>query len=338
MTVRFTTLLLIVLTSALSTKAQNASDSLLNLGIQLHDQGLYEAAAEVYKQLLAIEPESETAHYEIAFTYMYMKNYEKALEHSDKVVDLNGANREQGLIIKGSCLDDLGRREEAIDVLEKGIKKYGPSSMMNYNLALTYYRDGRLEPAKKTLEQGIESDKTHASSHLVLGLINSEMGLRIPAVLSLHHFLILEPATERSQNALNILDELANKGVSRSDDGNIAVSLSGDDKDEFHSAELVISLMSALNLSAEMGDTSAVGKFSNLHSSIFNVLGETKTKKNKGLYWEYYIPMFDQLARSEHFETYCRYVTMSTDEESSEWITVNPGKLEALAVWFEEYK
>lgn len=299
---------------------------------------MYEAAAEVYKELLALEPESETAHYELAFTYMYMKNYEKALEHSEKVVNMNGPNREQGLIIQGSCLDDLGRREEAIEVLEKGIKKYGASSMMNYNLALTYYRDSKLDKAKSTLEEGIETDKSHASSHFILGLINAETGYRIPALLNLHHFLILEPATSRSQNALEIIENITNEGVSRSDNGSISVSLSSDDKGEFHSTEVMLSLFSAINLSAEMMDTTKIGSFISMHGAVFKSLGESKKKKNKGLYWEYYIPLFDQLARSEHFETYCRYVTMSKDEDSSEWITVNPAKLEELAVWFDEYK
>jgi tetratricopeptide (TPR) repeat protein len=299
---------------------------------------MYEAAAEVYKELLALEPESETAHYEIAFTYMYMKNYEKALEHSEKVVTMNGPNREQGIIIQGSCLDDLGKRNEAIEVLEKGIKKYGPSSMMNYNLALTYYRDSQLNKAKTTLEKGIEVDKSHASSHLILGLINAEAGFRVPALLSLHHFLILEPATSRSQNALDIINEITGEGVSLSEDGSINVSVSSEENKEFHATEVMISLLSAINLSADLPDTSQISRFTSLHGSVFKSLGESKKKKNKGLYWEYYIPMFDQLARSEHFETYCRYVTMSKDETSSEWITVHPEKLEALAVWFDEYK
>ena len=50
--------------------------------------------------------------------------------------------------------------------------------------------------------------------------------------------------------------------------------------------------------------------------SFFNVLGELKKKNNKGIWWEFYVPFFYDIASSPHLEAYCNYISASSKESA----------------------
>lgn len=317
---------------------QSEMDSIINLGIQLHDQGMYEAAVEVYKQALEIDADSELANYEIALTYMSLQNFEEAIRHSEMVIGTDSKYMDQAIVIKASCLDDLGQPEESIKLFESAIKKYGNKKMLCYNLGLTYYRQGKIDKAETTLYNGINSDPTHPSSHMMLGLILSEKGNKIPAILCLHYFLFMEPDTERSQQIMPILNGLMNAGVSQTGNNEITISIDSeaDKKSEWYTAEISLPLLAAVQMTEEINLLSETEKFGLTSSSLFKILAESKKKKNSGLYWDFYIPFFDKLARSDHFNTFNYYIHMSTDESASQWITANPNKIDDWSIWLNE--
>jgi len=318
--------------------AQSQIDSIINLGVQLHDQGMYEAAIEVYKQALEIDPASDLANYEIALTYMSLKNYEEAIKHSDLLLDKKSKYTDLGIVVKASCLDDLGKPEESIKLFESAIKKYGNNNMLCYNLGITYYRQGEIDKAEKTLYNGIEIDPSHPSSHMMLGLILSEKENKIPAILCLHYFLFMEPDTERSQQIMPILKELMSSGISKTSDNQITITIDSDadKKSEWYTAEISLPLLAAVQMTEENKLLSETEQFGLTNSSLFKILAESKKKKNSGLYWEFYIPFFDALARSDHFSTFNNYIHMSVDESASQWITSNPNKIEDWSIWLKE--
>ncbi len=60
-----------------------------------------------------------------------------------------------------------------------------------------------------------------------------------------------------------------------------------------------------------------------------------KEDKTQNIWWGYYIPFFYEIAESEHFETYCNYISISGNEESQKWLDENSDKVDAFAQWLE---
>ncbi|MCX8487077.1 MAG: tetratricopeptide repeat protein, partial [Crocinitomicaceae bacterium] len=168
-------------------------------GVKYYDSRNYDAAVQQYQKALKIDSKSELANYELALTYAAMKDYRAALSYCEVAIEANGKNILAAYLIKGSCLDELGQTEESIKLFEKGIKKFGYDHLLCYNLGMDYYRMGDLAKAQEIIEHGIETKKSHASSHMLLGYVLADQGMKVKSILALHYFLLLEPTSNRSE-------------------------------------------------------------------------------------------------------------------------------------------
>jgi len=54
------------------------------------------------------------------------------------------------------------------------------------------------------------------------------------------------------------------------------------------------------------------------------------------IWTELYIPFYDRLERSEHFETFCYYVLQSANANADQWVLNNTDKVEAFFNWLNE--
>ena len=162
---------------------------------------------------------------------------------------------------------------------------------------------------------------------------------KVQSILSLHFFLLLEPNSQRSADALELLKEqlAGNAEQTGKNSMNIILDPSAlDKKNEFGSAELMLSMFSATNMSARKEGISDEQLFTSNNESFFKILGELKKKKNKGLWWEYYIPFYYDLAKSKHFDTYCHYIRQSESTEAGEWIYTHEKELAAFDEWLSK--
>ena len=144
-----------ILISSISLFAQENLEDFVKEGIVHHDNGDYEKALSSYNKALEIDPKSELVHYEMALTYMYTKDFEKAIKHSDKVIKQDGKYVMHALITKGSCLDNLGKTKQSIKLFEKAIKKYGNEYLLCFNLAVNYAKIGDHQNSEKYLINGL---------------------------------------------------------------------------------------------------------------------------------------------------------------------------------------
>jgi tetratricopeptide (TPR) repeat protein len=187
--------------------AQSPVDSLVQLGIQCHDNGQYDKAIELYQKALEIDPASPLTNYEIALTYMYAKDYANSIKHSDIVIGQKGQNLLQAYVTKGSCLDYLGKTDESIRLFEQGIRKFGDHYLLYYNLGYDYYKLKNYEKAQEVFTKAIKSNPNHASSHLFLGFTMADLDQKVQSLLCLHYFLLLEPNSGRAKTAFSLLQK-----------------------------------------------------------------------------------------------------------------------------------
>jgi Tfp pilus assembly protein PilF len=314
-------------------------DEFVNIGIDHHDAGAYDLAIEAYQQALNLDENSALAHYEIAMTYMYAKQYENSLKHASKVIALNDKHLIPAYIAKGNCLDALGRSSKAIKTYNNALKKLGEHYMLYYNLALTHYNLGNTTASEEAVINAININPNHASSHLLLGYVMNNQKHKVQSMLSLHYFLFLEPNSGRSAGALKLLKDQFSGNVEKTGPTDISILLSPqslDKKNEFGSAEMMVSFLTASNSTEENKGKTQEELFISNTESFFKILGELKKKKNKGLWWEFYIPFFYELAKSKHLEAYSYEITQSNNNVAVEWLASNKKSIEEFTAWLNK--
>lgn len=208
-----------LLLHVLFAKAQDVARKFIDEGIAQYDAGEYEAAIESYQHAIYLDEKSYEAYYEIAMTYSAIGDCEKAIEHANKVLDMENNIHGMAYMIIGNCLDDQGKPEDAVELYENAIKKQGGSNLLHYNL--TAKKEGKTEQ-----EMFISNTKT-----------------------------------------------------------------------------------------------------------FFKILGESKKKKYKDLWWNFYVPFFYEIAKTGHLTTYCYYITQSDDPANVQWINDHDKELRDFDQW-----
>jgi len=314
------------------------AEELVRKGINSHDQGDYMTAIDYYKKALDIAPDHPVIHYEMGFSYMSLGNSGAALEEADKGLAAAKVRNYNEVIpslldLKGSALDNLGRNEEAIDVYLEAIDKYGAANtLLYYNLGLTYYRSGRPEEAADALRKGLLINPNHSSSNYLLGRICMEEGMKTKAFYALCYFLLMEPNTDRAVQSYNTV---VNMLVNRDE------TIGFHDNGAFTTADMVISL--AFTLDEANFRMSEKEKIQAKLYYVFTNLDEQKNSgkigRSKGdeLWWDFYSPFFNRIAKSKYFGTFCRYIGLTTDPDADAWIENGRDEIEGFFDWLNEY-
>jgi tetratricopeptide (TPR) repeat protein len=316
----------------------NELQSFVNQGVKLFDNGDYKGAMKQYKKALKIDNKSALANYEISSTYFALKEYEKAIKHSDNVISNKLNYVDQSYILKGSALDLLGKSKEAIKTYEKAIKEFPNNHLLYYNLAYTSYNLKEYKGAEKALKKALKIKPSHTSSHLLLGYVMSDQGNRVKSLLTLYNFLLLEPKGNRAIAAYELLDFELKKGVKKDNETATTITLTDNkEPDEFRAAELMLSLLEASKSLGKNENKTEYELFSDNTKSLFSVLGELK-KDNKGFWWDYYVEFFYSMTNDKHIETFSYYVTQSKeDDKITAWLETHKDKIDAFSKWYSNY-
>ena len=318
--------------------AQSEVEGFIREGIAHHDAGDYTKALESYKKALDLEPNSAMVNYEMALSYFSKGDYENAIKHSDIVLDQKGEFMLQAYMTKGSALDMQGKTKESIKLFEKAIKKTEEHYLLYFNLSINYVKIGDLKKAEKNIKRAIELNSNHTSSHFLLASIEDQLSNTIQSILALNYFLLLEPNSERSIKAHELLMKQfgGNVSVDKDKPNTINISLSPSKDSEFADTELMLSILIASKLMDEKEDKTEDEKFIENLKSLFLLLAEKEEKKKKEIWWTLYIPFFAELAESDHFELYCKYITQSGNENSKKWLKENEAYLTDFINWLKK--
>jgi Tfp pilus assembly protein PilF len=336
---RFRLLVLVVMTLCYApiAVAQSNIEEIIQEGIQYHDDGDYEKAIETYKKALKITPTSTLANYEIALSYFTKGDYKEAVQYADYVLKQKADLMLQAYTIKGNSLDMLGKTKESIKLFEKAIEQTGGNYLLFYNLALNHFKINDLDNAALNAISAIESNPNHGSSHLLLANIQNLKGNPVQTLLAAHYFLFLEPNTNRSQEAYLLLQKNFGGNVTKdpATPNTINIMLLANENSQFGAAEMMISMLEATKSLEENKSKTDDEMFVENTGSFFSILGELKTEEDKEIWWTFYTPFFYDLAKSEHMETYCKYITQSKNETSKTWLSENETKLDAFDNWLK---
>lgn len=243
----------------------------------------------------------------------------------------------------GNCLDEMGKRDDAINVYRSAIQVSPREGLVHYNLALTLYRSGKIDDARKSLQQAVLVAPPHASSHMLLGAAYQQTGYRIPAILAYSRFLILEPDSPRSSQVLAVLDRLIAGGVTQGSDPNkinITLALTPDakkDEGDFGGAEVAMSMSVA---AGRMGESKKKSTPFQLLAATYGMMGNLIADvKGKGFAAKYYCPFFAAISKNEFAEAYV-YDTFHAARiaGAEEWGKENQEKLRQYREWADSFQ
>jgi tetratricopeptide (TPR) repeat protein len=214
---------------------------------------------------------------------------------------------------------------------------------VHFNLAVTYLRQEKKELAKEQLKKELAVTPDHRSSHYLLGMLLESEGYRIPAMLALSRFLILEPNTERSGAALAGLLKLIHAGVSVKDGKNVTILVDPDpkkDEGDFTGLEMALSIVAAgrvLEKNREKSDAEyRVEQFRSFFRMMIEMAGREKRKL--GFTGEYYIPYFREIEERGYTDAFAyRIHAGSPDGEVGQWLVANEGRVEEFLEWSKNY-
>jgi tetratricopeptide (TPR) repeat protein len=321
--------------------------ALVREGVALHDQGRFADAIAKYKQVLARNPWEVRALHELAFTQFASKDYRGALETARLGAQCRSKSLAGFYQMIGSALDELGKGKEAIETYRAAIKMEPGMGLLHYNLAISLRRAGQPAEAKDAVEQGLESDPNHASSHALLGEVYQEMGYRVPAIMAYSRFLVLEPESPRAGQVLTKLSGLLSQGASKGKENQInifmqAPSKSRQDEGDFGGADLGLSMALALDFMKKPEEAKEPPKspFQKL-ASLYVMLGATldNSKPKGGFAAAYYAPYFSALHKAGHTESFVAHAWKAGKVEgASDWAAANEAKIGAFLAWSKSYQ
>jgi len=176
---------------ALSVTEQNGLAH-LNLGFALNRAGKGSEAAEHYREVLQINPNSSGGHFNLANYYSSTGRKDEALRHYREAVRINprytNAYNNMGLLMVSER-----RAEEAIPYYRSAIELDPSNAGIRYNYGIALAAAGSLPEAIEQFKSALESRSDYPEAHNYLGMALQMQGNREEAIRHFRQALWLRP-------------------------------------------------------------------------------------------------------------------------------------------------
>ncbi|SHF08099.1 tetratricopeptide repeat protein [Dysgonomonas macrotermitis] len=318
----------IFISCSLTAYSQPSSDKLIRKGVSLHDKGRYNDAISYYQQALKANPSSMSATYEMALSYLMLKDYDNALKYSTKVIN---ANFKPLLVdaycVKSTALSEMNKLDQSIKLLNEGLERCGDEYLIHYNLGLSYFKMKNLRLSIYHLQKAIEIDTTHPSAFLLYAYVLSDSERWVQSFMAFHFFLLLEPNTDRSKDAFGEMYDIITQKIPNGSP--LLTPEDGIDRQKLYDQ--------LRNIQPKIDDQRfQYAFFEQASRQIFFTLGQMQDDSRKGLLWDFFVPIYSEILESGYFDTYCRYTSVSYFPVSLEWWNSNTNKVDGFISWFED--
>jgi tetratricopeptide (TPR) repeat protein len=315
---------------------------LIREGVALHDQGDYAGAIGKYQQVLSENPHDVEAMYELSFAYFAKGDFKQSLDTAIKGAQYKSKYLPLLYVSMANALDNQQQPDKALKIYRSALKLYPEEALLHFNLAIALLKLKKDEEGKKSLKDTLLADPNYRSAHFILAQLYYGGNYKIPAMLALSRFLLVEPKSQRSASALQALQQLMYKGIGGGDKNNITISLdlnSKKDEGDFDAANTVLSLVAGASKTEENKKKSAAQVFSENLSMLFSLMTDSKgEKKSTGFAWNYYRPYFVELSRQNHVDAFSYYIQQgSNSPEINQWLSQNREKVDAFLNWSKNY-
>ena len=326
----------------LTPTALTASEQrLLQEGIALHDKKLYAEAVAKYTEAIKTNQANDVLLYEAAYSFHELKEYDRAIGLLYEAAQYKGNSLGHIYVMLGNIFDERGDPAKAIETYQFGLKQLPKEGGLYYNLAITLYRQKRVDEAKKAAKQSARYRPDHPATQFLLANLFLETKDKIPALFAYSRFLSLEPATERSKTALVGVNQIMLGGVKKDGEKSFMITmdiLAKRDEGDFNALDFALGMTGA-ETTANNSKT-AIQKFVSQFESMAVMLGDDSGKNGKSKFARmYYIPYFRQMLERKLIEPFCYLINSGSDDPNvKDWLARNQTKVEELKQWSASFK
>lgn len=332
------TLLLLFCSLTIFAQENQAAMALLKVGTALHDARKYPEAIAKYDEALKLDPNNSIVIYEKAFTLYASGKTDDALKILEKLVTTDKSARTYALL--GNIYDERKDFDKAISNYTKGVSVAPKDGNLWYNLSVSYLIQKNYAQAEAAATEAIKINPRHASSQRAYALATYNEGKHINSLLAWCNFLIIEPQTQRSAEALTYIKHILYFNVK----GNNMRMGGTDELTKSQQMTVALSVTGGLAIAqkAESNNDASVTSLDSLSlplQFIFKVAAEKKNPANTTFFNKYYADFFGALANTEYSKAFFRYITISAfRNDNIAWLKEHQDNLKGLISWINTTK
>lgn len=300
------------------------SDSFLEEGIRLYDEGKYQEAVKQFEKIDKNDPKFYTAQYEKAISLAAEEDKEVAKAFYEDSYNKGYMDKEPSFYMAyGSFLSDQKEYEKAEKMFLEALKSQPNNSVLIYNLALLYVRKEDNQKGIDLLKKAITINPGHAASHYLLGLIALEDGRVTEGTMALLAYLTLSPEGSGAENAILKLNaKFAENYLTKS---KLEFSKSGDN---FEDIDVILRNSLPLKKAYKVNST-----FDDIIIRQIQAVAEYSVdhKIQNGFFETTYAPFLADIIKKKQFEGFSYYILVSMKEKLGKKLTSQNKKISAFS-------
>jgi antitoxin component YwqK of YwqJK toxin-antitoxin module/Tfp pilus assembly protein PilF len=306
------------------------SSDIINAATKLHDEGKYDEAIQLYKKISLCDPDYPLACYEMALSYYAAGNFDEALNKCNEAILLRYEDPGiYGLI--GSLLDDMGKPDEGIKLLEKAVKTWPYNQNILYNLALCYLNTGNPVKAEEVALKSLIINPYHTRTHLILAKANYVMGRIAQSYLAYNMVILLNPY-------LKYISEFENCISGKTQDVPLAYKYpypQGSNHRKWDDLKWLI--QSELAFKDEFEYNFNVS-YMITRQSLMLFRKMNFDPADTSLFNQFYVRLFSEILNRGEFEIYINYLLQNTSDQTvADYINKNLVKIKGFVKWAQQY-
>jgi len=192
-----------------------SSFELLEQGNKFYQEGRYDTALLMYEQFLEKNPAAYQVKLNIGDCYRDKGDFAKAIEYYNMVSAQSDTDPTMGKTMKAKALAAIGlcalrqnNMEEAQKYFRQSIETAPQDENLAYNVGEICFSNQQIDEATKYFEMASQIKPDWPDPYLKLGYVYLNKGDMTKSAEYLEKFIKLEPGTERTAQAQNILNSI----------------------------------------------------------------------------------------------------------------------------------
>lgn len=179
-------------------------------GTGLFDEGKYDEAIQVFKDILEAFPDAYIVNLNIAHCYFQKEEYDRAEEFYKKVLEKDPVNN-TALMGIGNCYSNRGDEEKALEWYNKIEFEKIDDPIVLYNVGSIFTNHSKFEEALKYYKKAVEIQEDFLDARYQLGLAFLTLGKNAEALSEFENYLIFDPDSERAAQVKGFIEYLKKK-------------------------------------------------------------------------------------------------------------------------------
>lgn len=310
------TLVFFLFLSTYSQTPKNAksinSMPVIEKGIEYHDKGEYEKAAQHFKTVPVGDSLYGLAQYELALTYYYQELYQESIATLDYLLDNPTPFVRTSTIytLLGNVYLSTDQADKAISVLDKAIFLSPYSYKLHLTQGEAYMKNNEFSKAESAFKQAIFCAPASQTAHSRLGEVYIKEKKIIPAIMALNYAVFLHPKSDYAIEVLQIMDQLFTSLLEMVDHEEFQA-----DDERFRDLEILVGSNIALNKNFD--NKSKIVHIITLQSQlVFENLPDPRNSKDIVDY--VYIPFYKGVMEKKYFNLYAYHIFSGTNLQNGE--------------------